>query len=359
MSKICIVHQNDGSDVRVGKVCRTLSKQHDVFFLGWDRDGTADSIDLGNAIAMIFRKTGSYGVSSIGTRIQFIIWVLVRIFSLRPATVIAVNEELAFPLLVLKPFLGFKLIIDIHDPLADRVRKGLFHWIFRFVQSIARYGVNLLLVTDENRFQGLDDVYKRKAKIIPNFPNKPNFDVFKKYKTEKDNELRVAYIGSLNDSRGANILRAAVAKVGGIRIELAGWYTDSSARQLGEESYAHYNGILGMQDSLRLIASCDLVFCFYTPEIKNNINASPNKIYEAICMGKRCIINSETKIASWVVTNNFGYACAYYDVDALSGILKFAKDNISAHRTPNEMFLEYAEKRYYWEIYEHVLYESV
>jgi hypothetical protein len=36
--RIALIHGNDGSDVRVGKTCRSLARLgFDVHFIGWDR----------------------------------------------------------------------------------------------------------------------------------------------------------------------------------------------------------------------------------------------------------------------------------------------------------------------------------
>lgn len=352
MLKICVVHQNDGTDVRVGKVCRTISKEKCVVFLGWDRDRSDQKVDLGDAKRELFVAKGSYGFRSIFVRVHFLLWTLCRVCVIKPDCIIAVNEELAFSLLTIKPFVRFKLIIDIHDPLADRIAKGKFHWFYSLIQAVARNFSDGIWVTDENRFQMLDLKFKAKTMIIPNYPNKPTFDLFEIYRKLDDRILHVAVVGSLNTNRGIQILRQAVERVKGIKLELAGWFTDDESKELEHKPYATFHGVLGMQDSLRLIASCDLIYCYYNPVIKNNINASPNKVYEAICVGKKTIINSETKISKWVVDNGFGQSCAYADVNGLCEIFENAKKNIEYYRMPNEHIVSYASKSLYWEVYE-------
>jgi hypothetical protein len=55
--RIALIHGNDGSDVRVGKTCRSLARLgFDVHFIGWDRRPGADKeIDLGGATAHVIR----------------------------------------------------------------------------------------------------------------------------------------------------------------------------------------------------------------------------------------------------------------------------------------------------------------
>ena len=75
-------------------------------------------------------------------------------------------------------------------------------------------------------------------------------------------------------------------------------------------SAVNFHGVVDQQESLRLMSSCDVVFCFYNPAIPNNRNASPNKVYEAICLGKKRVINEEARVSEWVQAQRFGYVVA-------------------------------------------------
>lgn len=360
MKRICVVHQNDGTDVRVGKMCRTLSQQHDVFFLGWNRDSVSNEVDLGSSRRLLFALSGSYGGGALLPRLRFLLWMVAKVWEIKPATVVVVNEELGLPLGVLKGLFGFKIIVDVHDPLADRLSESRFRKAYVWTQARARKWADLILVTDENRYDKVEESYKLKTRIIPNYPDRPCFDVFAvRAPPGSDGVLRIAAIGSLHENRGTNVLRAAVEKAGGCSVELAGWFTDEVSKRLGDAPYATYHGLLKMQKSLELIASCDLVFCFYNPKIVNNVNASPNKIYEAVCMGKMSIVNSEARISQWVQENNFGYVCDYLDISALVDILDVAKKNIAMHRRADPRLVKFAQTRLYWEHSEDVLLAAV
>ncbi len=358
MQTVCLIHQNDGTDVRVGKMCRTLSRSAAIartVYLGWVRDDSSHVAELGETESRLFRRISRNAFGALLARLGFVAWVLAHIIRIKPDAVVAVNEEMCFPVLLLRPFMRFRLITDIQDPLADRVVKGPLHFLFRLVQSAARRGADYIWVTDDKRFARLEAPARTKAAVIPNFPNRPQFDIMKSAYDGPDQALRIAVIGSLHTNRGIGILREALEQAGPVQLELAGWYTDRASEALGEQAYSRFHGVLGMQDALRLIASCDLVFCFYNPEIENNIHASPNKVYEAVCMGKRCIINSESIISDWVTENGFGYACAYADSAALAAILRKAAGELAAHRAAEPRLVAYAEGRLYWEAHEATL----
>jgi hypothetical protein len=78
-----------------------------------------------------------------------------------------------------------------------------------------------------------------------------------------------------------------------------------------------YHGVVSARRALELAASCDAVFCYYAPTNANMINASPNKVYDAMAVGRPILINREVKVSAWVVENAVGSACAYEDVAGL------------------------------------------
>ena len=56
--------------------------------------------------------------------------------------------------------------------------------------------------------------------------------------------------------------------------------------------------------------------CSYEPSNQNNINASPNKIYDAIQTNTPIIINNEVKVAAFVKRKNIGVILdSFYDYD--------------------------------------------
>jgi glycosyltransferase involved in cell wall biosynthesis len=358
-ARVCVVHQHDGTDVRIGKVCRTLAGRFEVTYLGWCRDDAPGSPDLGSASRMLFVRRSGYGPRAVVVRLLFLAWVIVRICRLRPNAVVAVNEELAAPLVLLKKALGFRLIADIHDPVADRVKSSRLRRILTFVERLARDGSDAICVTDEHRLTRLSPAHQAKATIIPNFPNRPTFDVTGHSRLATEDRVVIGVVGSLHGNRGLATLRRAMDKAGNCVVEIAGWMADDEAASFCQSHAATYHGILGMQDSLRLMSTCDLIFCFYDPRIPNNVNASPNKVYEAICLGRMSVINSEARISTWVLQNGFGYACKYDDVDGLVGILTLVHQRLDEHRTPNPRLIAYAEDRLYWEGYESRLIELV
>jgi glycosyltransferase involved in cell wall biosynthesis len=51
------------------------------------------------------------------------------------------------------------------------------------------------------------------------------------------------------------------------------------------------------------------------------VNASPNKIYDAMAVGRPVLINREVRLAEWVEAAGVGFACDYQDIDGLRAIV--------------------------------------
>jgi glycosyltransferase involved in cell wall biosynthesis len=336
-----------------------VSARFSTIYLGWKRGADVTSPDLGSAERRLYRGKGGYGATTILPRVMFLLWVARQLLKIRPTSVVVVNEELVPALSVVRVLFPFRLIVDIHDPIADRVVLRFGGFLLKGLQRLARSVADCLWVTDESRFANLSLHHQKKAIVIPNYPNRLAFEPGLVDRDGTNDDVVVAVVGSLHSDRGLRVLSAAMRSVGGCRAEVAGWATDDFGREFCEYPFVRFHGIVNLQESLRIMAGCDVIFCFYNPDIPNNRNASPNKVYEAICIGKMCVINAEAKVSDWVAANEFGYVCAYADSGALADILRRVKRERSKHRIPNERLIQFAESRLYWEVSEKALVASL
>ena len=108
-----------------------------------------------------------------------------------------------------------------------------------------------------------------------------------------------------------------------VEIVSAGWLLDSYANEVFVAHPAvRFHGIVSSRRSLELAAMCDAVFAFYAPTSEGNLNASPNKVYDAMSVGRPVIINSEVRMAQWIVDKRLGFAAPYGDVEALAEVIR-------------------------------------
>ena len=332
--RIAIVHGNDGSDVRIGKICRSLSKMgHDVHFIGWDRrPGAEKEVDLGGATRHIMVRRTRFGRFSIAGQLRFCFHIVRVLAKLRPHIVQCVNEDLGLVVLVFRGLFYQRLICDVFDSLVDRQsRRALpVRWALRVVSEIVRCAVDGLIATDRARF-GRFGRYRRKCVIVENVPEDPGDRLWGNFPLGR---VKVYVAGTLNEGRGIRQILEVADRVENLEIVSAGWlYDDYANNVFAKHPKVSFRGIVTARRSLELAAQCDAVLAYYAPTSVNNLYASPNKIYDAMSVGRPVIINSEIRVAQWVLDNEVGWACRYDDTDGLEKIvlaLQSARASLSA-----------------------------
>ena len=320
--RIAVIHGNDGSDVRIGKICRSVSRLgHDVHFIGWDRrPHTIKIIDLGSAARQVMQWETQFGRGDLLGYAKFARHVVKTLASLKPDVVHCVNEDFALLVLPFRGVLFDSLVCDVFDSLTDRHshRGAVIDVMTRAVAEIVRSGADRLIATDEARFERFGR-HRAKTSIIENVPEDPGEELSQRI-PEGSTKLYVA--GTLTESRGLRQMLDASNHVENLQIISAGWpFDEYAAETFLRHPKVRYEGVLTARQSLDLAASCDAVFAFYAPTSSNNLLASPNKIYDAMSVGRPVIINSEARVSQWVVTNGLGWRSAYTDVSGLTSIL--------------------------------------
>jgi glycosyltransferase involved in cell wall biosynthesis len=321
--KIALVHANDGTDVRVGKVCRSLRRMgFDVCFIGWDRrPGSLKATDLGGAAVHLLSLATSHGRVTASGQARFIGHIIRTLFRIRPDVVCAVNEELAFALIPFKGLLFKRLVCDIFDALGPRTAHYPIptRLVFRMAGEIGRWGADRLIATDDTRREMLGR-YSSKATVVENFPEDPG-DVLAL--TLPSGPVKIWAAGSLDAVHGLQELLDAVAPLENVRIVSAGWpYDTFASERFVNHEKVDFLGILTARQALQAAAQCDAVFCYYAPIHEYMINASPNKVFDAMAVGRPVIINEEVRLAAWATAEGIGVTVPYRDVTALRKVIE-------------------------------------
>ena len=290
---ICI---NDGSDTRINKEINTLSQHFDIYYLGI---GLSEERSFIKPICKEFGLVKGYH-KSVFTLIKHYLQFLKFYFSNRFDSIHVVNEQL---LLIFFPFLWWskkRVVADIFDSIFLRTSSK----IVLAAQSMV-YGLpNKIIVTDNNRKTLVPTQFLPKTVVVENYPYCFN-EV--QPKASKDDELLILYSGSLGMTRGTGILKDLIKVSPKVTIWLVGWLYDEPTKELAKHSQAKYWGVLTQTETMKLVSQCDYILSVYEPINENNLNASPNKIYDAIQAQTPVIINGEVKIAKFVADNHLGY----------------------------------------------------
>jgi hypothetical protein len=295
---------NDGSDTRINKEIKTLAAHFQIYYIG-----------IGKTTEKAFVKTycKSFQVvqghhKSIAALLKFYLLFLKLFFSHSFQSVHVINEPL---LLIFYPFLFFKkknLVLDIFDSIFLRASRQM-----EFLKKITYQLPAVILVTDNNRKSLMPAQFQHKIAVLENYPYRYTSIATKPPASDK---LTIFYNGSMSKARGTEILQNLLKLSSSIEVKMAGWIYDQETRELSMHSQVNYLGVVTQQESMKVASECDYILSLYEPKNENNINASPNKIYDAIQARTPVIINAEVKIAGFVKEQSIGYVTdSFYTIN--------------------------------------------
>jgi hypothetical protein len=342
LPKLLYVCINDGSDTRINKEIKTLAPYFEVYYLGIGLD---ESQSFVKPLCKEFKVVkGKH--KQIGTLLRYFLAFVKLFFANRYATIHVINEQL---LLIFAPFLWFvrqKVVADIFDSIFLRTSNQFVTALQSFVYGIP----NRIIVTDDNRKTLVPTPFLAKTVVVENYPY-----VFQNIrpKTTKTDELLILYSGSLGVTRGTALLENLIKLSPKVTVWLVGWLYDEPTKVLSKHPQAKYLGVKTQQETMVLASECDYILSVYEPINENNINASPNKIYDAIQAQTPVIINAEVKIAQFVTDNNLGFVMdSFYEKDTETLLQKL----ISTKK--NYIFDNAISQKYTWEAIENKLVEA-
>lgn len=339
-----------------------MNAGYEVIYLGWNFEPERPQAFVLQADQLlILMHTSPTGLRGVFHLRPFFIHVLKALATLRPDVVHCVNEEMALLVLPFRRLLYRWLICDLYDSMCDRVTNhhSLIVRTLCLLSKVALAGSDHIIVTDERRLGRLGH-FSHKATVIANVPVDPGPSLARNYPSGIP---KVFVSGTLAKSRGLDVLLAAAQKVKDLQLVTAGRCGDDYAREVFfPHPLVTYLGCLTPDEALKAAAETDIMFAYYEPMNVNNIYASPNKIFDAMSVGRPVLVNSETLVSNWVLEHKLGLAAPYADVDALATILS----GLAVRRRTLPEFASAArrlyEENFMWSIMEkrlHTIYESL
>jgi hypothetical protein len=334
--RLLYISTNDGSDTRINKEVNTLSKEFDIDFIGIGFEG--------KTFAKSYCKN-FYLIN--GPRKSLWSWIKLtsRVYSLSIIrnyhSIHLINEHL---LLAMYPLCLFKYtVVDLFDSFFLKISyRG---WFVEFIRRVLFFPANKIVVTDYNRKSLMPSYTQKKVVVVENFPNLVFFD-----QGRGSDKVVLFYTGWMGVGRGTMLVKALVERYDDIEVWMAGWFADEETKQLAENPRVKYWGVITQAENMRLAAQVDYILCVYAPIHENNINASPNKIYDAIQVQTPVIINQEVKVAEFVKEHHLGIVTPQFDIHSIDA---FHSELIAKKGT--FLFHEALKESYCWEKIEHKL----
>ena len=330
-------------------------------FLGWIRDGSnrpsKDQEVNGKpflAKYFILKATFGRGLNNIFRLVGFNIWLFKKLIAARKSynLIYVCDLDVSFPPLLVKFIFGKKIIYDIFDFYSHThsMPCGIKRYVEKAEYAVCKISDSVIVCTEKRaktlkKNTGIDPVIIYNTPNLKSVLNNPDFVPI----TSKD-IFSIAYTGTL--SKTGRLLYEIIEEIkvsSGIELHIAGLgpLEDYILETIKNYPNIYFYGHVTNEVSLALQAKCDLLFATYDPSLEINRNSAPNKVYEAMALGKPVVVCSNTDADLVVQKNNIGFAIKYDAKEFISIVQKYRNNNdIKREHGENALLLYY--KKYSW-----------
>lgn len=364
MKSVAILRSNPVSpDPRVKKVAQALHNVGwKVIIFGWDRS-TSLPAEEKTSYAFInrlaIRATYSSGLRNIFPLFNWQIMLLIKLFKWRNfySYIHACDFDTILPALFMKAFFGKKVVYDIFDFYAGRhtIIPATLKSLIKKIDLWSIKKADGIIIADDIRRQQILGSCPKKIEVIYNSPEEILTNNKNANLKQRDHfKLQIAYIGILTIKRGLLEMLDILSRHPNWFLNLAG-FGGGDERLIISKTLSlpnvKFHGKVDYEKALKISSRADVLFATYDPEVPNHKFSSPNKMFEAMMLGKPIIVARETGMDEIIKKYNLGYIINYGDVNELEIILsKIALWN-------KEKKIEFAKrvqtifkKRYNWTI---------
>jgi glycosyltransferase involved in cell wall biosynthesis len=313
-------------DPRVEKEVNSLIKfGHQVTILAWDRSCMLPRSDLlvldsGQCKILRFHAPARYGAGlrSLFSIFRFQIFLLFSLFRMKDDydVVHAADFDTVLPGAIAKLLFKKKLVYDIFDFYVDafNVPRAVEPFV-RFLDLKTISFADCVILTSEWRRDQISGATPKKVYFIHNTPDslrqlrsQLNFTANAKFST-----LRFAYVGVLQPDRLILEILEIFERHSNWILDIAGFgILESEVQRIchGAKNI-RFHGKVSYERAIEISDAADILFATYNPRVKNHRFSSPNKLYEAMMLGKPIIVCESTGIDKLVVDHEIGFSIPY------------------------------------------------
>lgn len=311
------------NDSRASKeITSLLNNKYNVTVLGWDRDKKIknyNNVTLNNhkINCHFFKFNAGYGESIVNVIGLFLfqIWLFFTLFvhHKKYKYIHACDFDCGFISMIISKLFKKKLIYDMYDYYSDsRPMSAKVEKIINNLENRVINNSEVSIICGEWRFEQIKDAIPKKVVIIHNTPDIRNIDDKSLIKSS-NKKIKIGYVGILQDHRLIIEILEKLKDNKKYELHIGGF--GKYEKYIQELSENHKNiyfyGSLPYSDVLCLEQECDILFATYDPSIKNHKFSAPNKIYEAMALGKPIIVCKDTGIDKLVIENEIGLSTEY------------------------------------------------
>lgn len=339
---ICILSRNRYSDEKRG----VKKKEYKI------DDRIIDNYEI------VLKSTPGKGMINIFQLIAFQIRVLIWFLqNKKKYDIIHVFDlDVGLPAYLISKVTNKKYVYHIADFYVDS-RSTLPSRLKSFIRKLEFLVINnavSTIVCTEERVKQIEGSKPKNLTVIHNTPVIPK-DVTNEL-TGKDEtgfykqKIVFTYVGGLGKSRFIESALEVIKDYPQIILNIAGMgtSTDYVSEMSNRFDNINYYGMLEYAEALKLYSKTDFMFALYDPKVPNHKYSAPNKVYEAMMLGKPIVIAKNTGIDKIVTENNMGFVIEYSEEAFRNLVSKIASDSINWEEFGDNARAAY--KKYSWPI---------
>jgi glycosyltransferase involved in cell wall biosynthesis len=366
-----IILRGRETDPAIFKYCRALSKQnYQVKLLIWNRRGSLINPNIESEKFSMEQFSFHAPLDKFSAILFYPFWWIYIIYFLlkeKSDFVHACDFDTLVPVLLLRKFRKFKFVYTIFDFYANNVQDGTFSSLRmilkRLVKMIEFGGINksdLLILVDESRVEEIKGTMAKNLIFINNTPE----DLTMPASPEKQNanaRVSIFFCGLLMNFRGIKDMIKAISAIPEVQLTLAGQLVDADildGTADHSEQISYIGWITSYQEVLERSMSADILFRFSDPKHPKTRYESPNKLFEAMMLGKPIIVSANSRMADIVAEENCGLIVPYGDVQAIRKSLKILKEDPDKYQQLSKNGRNAYLQKYNWKIMERRLIDA-
>lgn len=329
--KIAYVLRAHPSNPRCTKECNALARAgHAVTFIGWDVDPNKPrrhELDPSIKVSLLAAST-EYGRYEITKWVKWYAHIIKSIGFRRHDVVHCVDEYPAVMLLPFKHLLYAHMVMDVYDSIVKRPAFTIWKKLLLLaIRWWANWGSDVIIETSDELRCTLGR-FARKAIVVMNSPEDP-WEAISGIMPPTMGPVRIAVGGGIGLRRMAlDTLVRALDDLGPERVRVlsSGVLIDDYARTVyAKHACVSHQWLDDSSQYFRQLAECDVVYGVRADAEDSEYRrlVFPQKVFDAMAVGRPIIVASENWIAKWLFERQLGYACSFRDVAALKSLILF------------------------------------
>lgn len=322
-----------------------------VNVIGWDREKKLHSYFRKNNINIeMFRKKSTYGSGMKNLLKLFLFQLfLYKTLLIRRKSydiIFAADLDTGIVARIISKLLHKKLIYDIYDYYIDCHNLPSIAKRIAEKQEIKTINyASVTIICTEQRKEQIKKAKPNELLVIHNSPevSKEMLEGGRIIQSNSD-KIKIVYVGVLQDDRLLIEIGEKIKTMPQYELHIGGFGKYGNYFKNLSQQYENvfFYGMLEYEKVLKLESECDILFATYNPKVANHRYSAPNKLYEAMALGKPIIVCKNTGVDTFVNKNKLGFSIEYNVIEFFNVL-----SNINKNEYKKSVDLYYG--KYNWE----------